>query len=74
MRDSTLLICVNAGDGPAAQTLPAVRWGRVWTLVLDTAAADEPPTTRYPAGGTVVVDGCSIVVLERRPDGEDDGA
>ncbi len=64
VQDSTLLVCVNAADAPSSQVLPPAGWGEVWTLVLDTASAQDPPATRYPAGGVVQVGPRTILVLE----------
>jgi glycogen operon protein len=64
VRDGTLLVCVNAAEEPAAQTLPPPEWGGVWALVLDTAAGEVPVHTRYPAGGRIHLHGLSITVLE----------
>ena len=64
VRDSTLLVCINAGRDQAKQTLPPAPWGRVWILVLDTAVVKEPPPTRHPAGGVLQMEPCSIAVLE----------
>jgi len=66
VRDSTLLICINAAEAPATQTLPPDPWGAVWGLVLDTASAQDPPATRYPAGGVVQIGPRAILVLELR--------
>ena len=64
--DDTLLVCINASDQPSAQVLPDERWAAAWTLVLDTASAAAPPSTRYPAGGTVQMGPRTILFLERR--------
>ena len=45
---------------------PDERWAAAWTLVLDTASAAAPPSTRYPAGGTVQMGPRTILFLERR--------
>jgi len=59
-------VCINASDQPSAQVLPDERWAAAWTLVLDTASAAAPPSTRYPAGGTVQMGPRTILFLERR--------
>src|SRR5690606_28500363 len=64
--DGTLLVRINASDQPSAQVLPDERWAAAWTLVLDTASAAAPPSTRYPAGGTVQMGPRTILFLERR--------
>jgi glycogen operon protein len=66
----TLLVCVNAGEGPVAQVLPPAEWGDRWTTVLDTsrsgAGLDAPvgAADPLPSGGTVAVPPLTIVVLE----------
>jgi glycogen operon protein len=66
VHDSTLLVCVNAGDSPSSQVLPDAQWGEVWTPVLDTSNAQDPPATRYPSGAVVQTGARTILVLERQ--------
>jgi glycogen operon protein len=72
VRDDTFLLLFSADDQPVTFTLPAARFGRGWTAVLDTAQpagpADSPgsPAPRQrKAGARVVVTAHSVVVLRR---------
>jgi isoamylase len=72
VRDDTFLLLFSADSQPVAFTLPAARFGRGWTVVLDTAspaAPDDPPRAGPPrprkAGARVVLRAHSMMVLRR---------
>jgi isoamylase len=74
--DDTFLLLFSADSEPVTFTLPAPRFGRRWTVVLDTAspaAPDDPPGTgaskEWKAGARVVLRAHSAMVLRRfRPE------
>jgi isoamylase len=78
VRDDTFLLLFSADNQPVTFTLPAARFGRSWTVVLDTAspaAPDDPPdaTARKErkAGARVVLRAHSMMVLRRvRPESQ----
>jgi glycogen operon protein len=65
--DATFYYMLNAHHEPVEFLLPRRRWGTMWTLVFDTAAAPlGPPDERaYIAGARVLVDSRSMVLLVR---------
>ena len=72
VRDDTFLLLFSADSQPVTFTLPGARFGRGWTVVLDTASSAIPgdahgsPTPRQrKAGGRVVVKAHSMIVLRR---------
>jgi isoamylase len=76
VRDDTFLLLFSADSEPVTFTLPAARFGRNWTVVLDTAspaAPDDPPGAAPPkprrAGARVVLRAHSMMLLRRvRPE------
>jgi isoamylase len=76
VRDDSFLLLFSADDQPVTFTLPAARFGRSWTMVLDTAspaAPDDLPdaTARkgHKAGARVVLRAHSAIVMRRvRPE------
>jgi isoamylase len=72
VRDDTFLLLFSADSQPVTFTLPGARFGRGWTVVLDTASSATPhdalgsPAPRQrKAGGRVVVKAHSMIVLRR---------
>jgi isoamylase len=80
VRDDTFLLLFSADGQPVTFTLPAARFGRAWTVVLDTAspaAPDDPPGAialsqhsaaapkQRKAGTRVVLRAHSVMVLRR---------
>jgi glycogen operon protein len=72
VRDDTFLLLFSADSQPVTFTLPGARFGRGWTVVLDTASSAMPgdaqrsPAPRQrKAGGRVVVKAHSMIVLRR---------
>ncbi len=66
--DDSFYLLFNAWDQPLGFTLPAPRWGRAWTVVLDTAA-DRPlpgPGPTYRARQVLSLAGHHVVALQRR--------
>jgi isoamylase len=78
--DDTFLLLFSADSQPVTFTLPAARFGRAWTVVLDTAspaAPDDPPGAialsqrsaaapkQRKAGTRVVLRAHSVMVLRR---------
>jgi isoamylase len=65
--DDSFLLCFNAHHEPVDFNLPPGEYAEKWQVVLDTATAagtrSEPPTA--DAGGRVVVDARSLLVLIR---------
>jgi len=76
VRDDTFLLLFSADNQPVTFTLPGARFGRGWTVVLDTAssaipsyAQGSPAPRQRKAGGRVVVRAHSMIVLRRvRPE------
>jgi glycogen operon protein len=62
----TLLLLLNAHDGPIAFTLPARRPGEHWDTLLDTARPDGP-LPDLAAGQSYEVQGRSCVILRLPP-------
>ena len=72
VRDDTFLLLFSADSQPVTFTLPGPRFGRGWTVVLDTASSATPDDTQgssaprqRKAGGRVVVKAHSMIVLRR---------
>ncbi len=64
--DDSLLLLLNAHDGPVDFRLPVGRWGRRWAADLDTATPGlAPGATVHHAGAQVPVEGRSLQVLRR---------
>jgi isoamylase len=78
VRDDTFLLLFSADDQPVTFTLPAARFGRSWTVVLDTASPAAPddlpgatPGKERKAGARVVLRAHSMMVLRRiRPESQ----
>jgi glycogen operon protein len=67
IRGDTLMVLLHAGPAAISWRIPA-GWGEVWSVLVDTAAPDEPAETRtYVPGETVNVVGRSLLVLRREP-------
>jgi len=70
--DESFLLLFNAHSDPMAFTLPAERFGRLWEVVLDTAAgsiATEIPALRAGARVTVASHAAQIMVRADNDDG-----
>jgi isoamylase len=72
VRDDTFLLLFSADSQPVTFTLPGPRFGRRWTVVLDTAssaipgdAQGSPARRQRKADGRVVVKAHSMIVLRR---------
>jgi glycogen operon protein len=71
VRDDTFLLLFNADSQPVMFTLPDARFGRAWTVVLDTISparpADPPgaPPRQRRSGARVVVKSHAMVILRR---------
>jgi isoamylase len=71
VRDDTFLLLFSADSQPVTFTLPSARFGRGWTVVLDTISparpADPPgpPARQRRAGARVVLRAHSMMVLRR---------
>ncbi|HSO02236.1 MAG TPA: hypothetical protein VLS46_06890, partial [Gaiellaceae bacterium] len=64
--DDSFLVLFNAWDGPIDFTLPAVSYGRRWTLELSTAEPErEPGDGVHQARSLIAVEGRSLVLLRR---------
>jgi isoamylase len=64
--DDSFLVLFNAHWEPLPFRLPAEAWGKIWQKVLDTRAGFQPEGEEtLPAGGEVVVEGRSLVLLRR---------
>jgi glycogen operon protein len=64
----SLLVCLNAGDGPLSYRVPDLEWGSEWDLLLDTAGPTDHKAEHVQANGVVEVEARSLVVLARRVD------
>ncbi|MFD6138217.1 glycogen debranching protein GlgX [Promicromonospora sp. NPDC060271] len=62
--DDSFLLLLNAHSEDLAFTLPPARYGKTWTVVLDTDDSAEPGTV-LDAGAELTVTGRSVVVLTR---------
>ena len=66
VRDDSFYLLFNAWDQPIDFVLPGTEWGRIWTVVLDTALDLPPePGTEYKAGQEVPLGGRAVMVLTR---------
>jgi glycogen operon protein len=72
VRDDTFLILLSANQDPVTFTLPGAKFGRCWTVTLDTAAgqaaeggAAEGGAAEHRPGGQIVLAGHSMMVLRR---------
>ncbi|MDQ1401759.1 MAG: isoamylase, partial [Actinomycetota bacterium] len=64
--DDSFFLLFNAWDQPLPFTIPQGDWGEHWDIALDTARPIEPEGERtVKAGGEVVAEGRSVVVLRR---------
>jgi glycogen operon protein len=64
----TLLILLNATEEALTFTLPAIEWGQQWEIEVDTAHA-EVGLGKTPAGGHLVVEARTLMVLRHPPKG-----
>ena len=66
--DDSFCLIFNAWDQKLDFTLPEARWTSSWEVVLDTvadsAASQDAPTDRRPAGAVVRLSGHQIVLLK----------
>ncbi len=62
----SLLVLMNAHHEAVEFTLPALKWGPEWDIIVDTARA-EPIHGRAPAGGRLELTGRSMTVLRHAP-------
>ena len=67
VRDDTFLILLSANHEPVTFTLPGPKFGRCWSVALDTAAgrAAEGSETEHRPGGQIVLAGHAMMVLRR---------
>jgi glycogen operon protein len=67
VRDDTFLILLSAHHEPVTFTLPGTKFGRRWSVALDTAAgrAAEGSGTEHQPGGQIVLAGHSMMALRR---------
>ncbi|MGH7925355.1 MAG: glycogen debranching protein, partial [Candidatus Binatus sp.] len=64
--DDSFFMLFNSYREPMEFKLPPEKWGRKWTIVLDTALATEPARARtHSFGARVHVAGRAMVVLRR---------
>ncbi|MEU0094837.1 glycogen debranching protein GlgX [Kribbella sp. NPDC006257] len=64
--DDSFLILLNSHHEPQDFILPPEEYGRRWTVAVDTASPTHLGThQKYPAAGTVAVEGRAVVVLIR---------
>jgi isoamylase len=67
VRDDSFLILLSAHNEPVTFTLPGPKFGRRWSVTLDTAAgrAAEDGVDKYRPGGQIELAGHSMMVLRR---------
>jgi isoamylase len=67
VRDDTFLILLSAHHEPVTFTLPGPKFGRCWSVALDTAAGRgaEGSGTEHRPGGQIVLAGHAMMVLLR---------
>jgi glycogen operon protein len=67
VRDDTFLILLSANHEPVTFTLPGPKFGRCWSVALDTAAgrAAEGGGTEHRPGGQIALAGHAMMVLRR---------
>jgi isoamylase len=67
VRDDTFLILLSAHNEPVTFTLPGPKFGRRWSVTLDTAAgrAAEGSASGHRPGGQIVLAGHSMMALRR---------
>jgi glycogen operon protein len=69
--DDSFYLIFNAHHEPLDFTLPEPKWGRRWTRILDTNVAEDRLDEQgdngedAQAGGTIVAEGWSVVLLRR---------
>ena len=63
----TLLVLMNAHNGPLVFTLPANEWGTDWRLEVNTADGTTAAQEVTAAGGKIEVPGRSLMVLRHPP-------
>jgi glycogen operon protein len=64
VRDDTMLVLLNAQDGPVPFTLPALGAEQRWVTVMDTAR-EERDHRRLLGGDAYLLEGRSLAVLRR---------
>jgi glycogen operon protein len=68
VRDDSFLVMLSADDQTLDFTMPGVKYGERWVVVVDTAAdsaADMADRPEVAAGEHIALTGCSMVVLRR---------
>jgi isoamylase len=67
VRDDSFLILLSAHNEPVTFTLPGPKFGRCWSVALDTAAgrAADDGAAEYRPGGQIELAGHSMMVLRR---------
>jgi glycogen operon protein len=65
VRDQSFLLLFNAHHEPLAFTLPAASFGRIWDVVIDTAAGLDRQSQSLQAGKSVTLTDRTILVLSR---------
>jgi isoamylase len=66
VRDDSFLLLFNAHHEPLAFTMPASSFGRVWHVLIDTAAGLDMEPRELAAAETISVQDRTILVLSRR--------
>lgn len=61
--DDSFYIIFNAHHEALDFTLPAEKYGKQWTKILDTSTSDIDESTKFKAGATVTADGRSVILL-----------
>ncbi|MGC3997451.1 MAG: glycogen debranching protein GlgX [Anaeromyxobacter sp.] len=62
----SLLVLLNADQGPVTYRLPEVEWGHAWEIQLDTAGATDLKRDLVEARGDVPLEARSMMILARR--------
>jgi glycogen operon protein len=61
--DDSFYVIFNAHHGSIPFTLPAEKYGKEWTKVLDTSSPHIDSDEKYKAGETIEAEGRSIILL-----------
>ena len=67
VRDDSFLLLFNAHHEPLAFQMAAPKFGKAWTVEIDTAAGREPAGASTKALENIEVAGRSVVVVRSRP-------
>jgi len=66
VRDDSFLLLFNAHHEPLAFTMPSSSFGRVWHVLIDTAAGLDLEGRSLEAADRITVPDRTILVLSRR--------